>query len=261
MEEDGFKLVQRNKRPGRRRGKHFLERYNGLDDFAQSSTIMAIGTIRIDTAEELQEQMGKCRTELPGYLEQVRKSMEKCLAGKAKESLEFTEIVCFGLGNFTQSPIALYQLALLVEMKDELAYSKRIVLYDPCFSDFEVKALLSLGFHLLGENTECHYPTVTGGGRTLFYMPHMYSNHYSNTLQSNWHQLERIVLYGNSFELIMSLNDTAFEQGDAEYLLNLKNGQSDYQVEEQHVRNDFTLTDVFNNLSIHTFTKKKLKKI
>lgn len=250
MEEDGFKLVKRKKKPGQRRGKNFLERYNGLADFAQSSTI-AIGTIRIDNDEELREQMHKCRIELYAYLRQVRKSVEKCFGEKQNEP-SFTEIVCFGLGNFTKSPIALYQLALLVEMKDELKYSNRIVVYDPCFNHFEMKALISFGFHLLEENTECHYPVT---GRTLFFMPHMYSAHYNNTIQSNWHQLELILMYSNSLKIMLSLHYSELDK-EAEYLIKLKNDQCDYQIEEEPV-NEFTLGDVFNNLSIHTFTKKK----
>lgn len=263
MEEDGFKLVRHRKKPGRRKGRKFLERI--VDSAKWNRRDKAIydlnESIRIDTTEELQEQIEKCRIELRGgYLEMVRQSIESCL----EEDLQtppFTEIVCYGLGNFTLCCIALYQLALLVAMKDELRFSDRVVIYDPCFTDLELKALPSFGFHLLQENTECHYPVTSG--RTLFFMPHMYREHYNNVLKSNWHQLELIRLYCNSFEAMMRPESVLklradSRDGDYEYLFKLADGHhTDYQMKEQRVRNEFHDSNVFNDLAILTFTKKK----
>lgn len=263
MEEDGFKLVNRRKKPGQRKGRHFLER--NVDTFKRGRRknkptcdgSYGLETIRIDSAEELQEQIEKCRIELRvgGYLERVRQSIEQCF--EAEQPPAFTEIVCYGLGSFTHHVVPLYQLALLVALKEELRYSDRIVIYDPCFTDFELKILPSFGFHVLEENTECQYPVT---GRTLFFMLHMYRNHYNNVLKSNWHQLELVALYSNSFEDMMRsdhLSSEYREDPDWEYLFKLADGQSEYQVEEQRVRNEFPSNEnVFNNLSILTFTKK-----
>lgn len=250
MEDDGFKLISR----GKRRGKRFLERSSCLSDLSALNCTINIGSIRIDTFEELQQQLDKCLDELrqEGYLEQLRQSMSSCL-----ENPLFIEIVCFGLGNFTRDISALYQMTLLKAMKLEFKYCDNLIVYDPVFTDFEKEALGLLGCNLLYKNTECRYPVNRQSTRpTLFFMPHMYPLHYNNIVHSNWNHLYQAVLYCNSFECITSTVIENQNHSEVEYLIKLKSGRSCYQVIECKVHNEFRLRDVFNNLSIHAFNGK-----
>lgn len=137
-------------------------------------------------------------------------------------------IVSYGLGRFSDSWIALYQLALLRLVAEHLHVPPaRVALADPQFSPAE-RAFLSekLSFQASDANDDCRHaiPLLpmpvpadelnagAGAGAvcscTLFYMPHCGKPMYNNVLFANWSpgRLSRVVLFGNS---LTSVRDRA----------------------------------------------------
>ena len=114
-------------------------------------------------------------------------------------------IVSYGLGRFSDSWIALYQLALLRLIAEHLHVPpSRVSLTDPQFSPSELTFLNDqLSFHASNGNDDCRHavsaePTHTSC--TLFFMPHCGKPMYNNVLLANWSpaRLSRVVLFGNS---------------------------------------------------------------
>ena len=292
MEDDGFTMVKRknNKKNNNisKKGKQFLRRHhhNCLDDLLALKNTINIGSIRIDSLNFLLEQIEKCCIDLQHYhyIEEVKCSMAKCFSSStsfhftsssSSNSLQFHEIVCFGLGNFTSSIASLYQLALLVTMRTELNYCQKVIVYDPCFTQFEIESLQcpEIGFVVLDKNTDCRYEindqdknhdqnnTLSSSLSTLIFMPHMYAIHYNNLVESNWQKLNRVILFGNSFQHLLSTAIT--NESNSDEHLNIKHSEFEYldklskkqcyQILEYLVPNRFTFNDIFNNLSIHRF--------
>jgi hypothetical protein len=135
-------------------------------------------------------------------------------------SLKFTQIVCFGLGSLSNynSQIQLSYLLLI----SEFYKCSLISAYDPIASNAEIEFLYQLGVNT-EYCTNC-FKTVTEP--TLFYMIHCETWMYANVIQANKHQMESIIVIGNSFK------DLGFDVGN-----------------EVKFPNDL----IFNNTSINTF--------
>lgn len=238
MESDGFKLVSRKRKS---KSNRFLRRYDIRD--IGSRTALQLGNISIGSEEVLLEQVKKCQTELTEqYLDIFRQTMANVVRlqnGTPPSPVSvpyFDRIVCYGLGSFTTDITSLYQLALLLLLRDQ--YTKQMMIYDPCFDDLERDILRSFQFELMNNNNNCYCKIIkTGSLPILFYMPHMYDEHYVNVLESNQDQLEDLIIYGNSFESRLNIENYR------KYLIEL------------NVNNQFHLKDVFNDQSIHAFKK------
>ncbi|KAI2811643.1 hypothetical protein BLOT_002821 [Blomia tropicalis] len=242
------------------KGKKFLYRNNDeLENLSSFKYTYAniYGSININTLEDLSEQVKKCYKELMdepylGHLKQTMFNIFKdCF--EMKDQQRFNKIVCFGLGNFTESISSLYQLVLLLLMRQELNYCSDIEIYDPCFTHLELKSLKASILNLipLDCNTQCRYPLNDDtNGQTLFFMPHMYANSFNNLVESNWNHLNKVTIYSNSFQHLFDFVNLEKH----EYLTKLKNKQH-YNVLEFEVPNEFHFRDIFNSLSIHVFTK------
>ncbi|KAK3540550.1 hypothetical protein QTP70_034304 [Hemibagrus guttatus] len=126
-----------------------------------------------------------------------------CLVDTVDKTVEgtdgFMECVCYGLGNFSSSVSARYQLAMLLLLLDALQIAVGCCsLYDPVFTVSECETLRELGFTVLSENEEgkraVHRPT-------LFYLMHCGKALYNNLLWKNWSPqiLPKVIVLGNSF--------------------------------------------------------------
>ena len=114
-------------------------------------------------------------------------------------------IVSYGVGRFSDSWIALYQLALLRLIAEHLHVPpSRISLTDPQFSPSELTFLRDqLSFHASNGNDDCRHAISTEppyNACTLFFMPHCGKPMYHNLLLANWSpsRLSRVALFGNS---------------------------------------------------------------
>ncbi|XP_045165805.2 SRR1-like protein isoform X2 [Mercenaria mercenaria] len=167
------------------------------------------------------------------------------------------ELVCYGLGNFAESYIARYQLALLLALREELQIGGGdCEIYDPQFTPEESSLLLELNFQVLQNNQEgkreCSPDTVT-----IFYMPHCGKALYNNLLWRNWGcQLENVVIIGNSFTHMIDSTPTRILERTANYVIKIQpfTQETPLQVPAQY-------EDVFNNTSIHTFSCRDLENI
>lgn len=238
MENDGFKLVKRRKQ------KRLTVKSTDINYF---KTALQLGNIQITNKECLVKQIEVCVSQLKlKYISIFQSTMVDVLSRLHNSPniipSYFKEIVCFGLGNFTEDRCSLYQLALLMYLRDELKYPSNIVIYDPCFNKLE-KEILRLEpfkFKLLEQNTECNYQVQSEKTPTLFYMPHMYIQHYHNVLKSNCDRLTDIVIFGNSFT-------DNHEKNKIEIYTK--------ELIESQVENEFELYDIFYGQSIHAFKK------
>ncbi len=110
------------------------------------------------------------------------------------------EIICLGLGNFSDCPHSRRQLALLTRLQTLCA---SVTAYDPAFTGFERQFLRHLGISVLSVNKEGRIKASEG--RTVFYLPHCPKQLTDNVLRANWNRdaLSRVVLIGNSFSAIV----------------------------------------------------------
>ncbi|KAL4226485.1 hypothetical protein ACF0H5_014468 [Mactra antiquata] len=160
------------------------------------------------------------------------------------------EIVCYGLGNFIESYIARYQLALLVALRENLKESTCIDcdIYDPVFTEEECQILDELEFNVLKQNQEAKH-RIKDNAVTLFYMPHCGKALYNNVLWSNWGlQLRNAVIIGNSFSRMIECTPSRILEKTAMYIIKIE--QYTEEVSWQ-VPDDYQ--DIFNDTSIHTF--------
>ncbi|KAG7201019.1 hypothetical protein KM043_003371 [Ampulex compressa] len=115
-----------------------------------------------------------------------------------------SEIVCYGLGQFSCRRASKYQLALLVLLKTQ--YGCPVHVYDPSFLTKEVEVLRGMGFEIIGKNEEGK--RIIGDGTTLMYMPHCPTQLTNNFLYANWgKQLSHCVIMANSFSYQEVFND------------------------------------------------------
>ncbi|XP_076759623.1 SRR1-like protein isoform X2 [Xylocopa sonorina] len=63
-----------------------------------------------------------------------------------------SDILCYGLGNFSNRKSSKYQLALLLSLKKH--YGSQVYLYDPVFSSREIELLKGLGCNIIEVNEE-----------------------------------------------------------------------------------------------------------
>lgn len=113
------------------------------------------------------------------------------------------EIVAYGLGSFTTSSNARYQLACILlydqhkqKENDDLDLNLNLnkYIYDPIMSKEDECIACHFGFQLLKENDQGKRKVYKN---TLFYMPHCGRQLYCNVLCSNWMQLQYITIFGN----------------------------------------------------------------
>ncbi|EIM90416.1 SRR1-domain-containing protein [Stereum hirsutum FP-91666 SS1] len=140
----------------------------------------------------------RCAEELKSgsWLDQCHRLMTGALT---EGSSHFSRVLCLGLGCPTSSKEARAQLALLLEIcqRNSLDLS-RIFVYDPVFTDEDVKFLNGLQISVLSENKHGRYSIETP---TLLFMPHCDKKLYERLLRENWtpERLSNLFMICNNF--------------------------------------------------------------
>ena len=112
--------------------------------------------------------------------------------GPHVSSNRISKVICLGLGKFTSSKQAEYQLVFLkclVKVLDLKQSLDSVSIFDPVHSDSEVNILTDLGFqcHPKSNNLEGKYHLEDQSGKeTLFYLPHCPKQLTNNILWANW---------------------------------------------------------------------------
>ncbi|KAK2840970.1 hypothetical protein Q7C36_012549 [Tachysurus vachellii] len=177
-----------------------------------------------------------------------------------KETVEgtdcFMECVCYGLGNFSSSVSARYQLAMLLLLLDALQIAVvQCSLYDPVFTVSECETLRELGFNVLSENEEgkraVRHPT-------LFYLMHCGKALYNNLLWKNWSPqiLPKVIIIGNSFLGIQERMLQRELDRDYSFLSDVTD-----VCEETSLPCSQRFLDVFNDTAVIRFPPHKLHKL
>lgn len=169
-------------------------------------------------------------------------------------SNSISEIVCYGLGHFSQYRSPRCQLALLLCLK--MRYDVRVYIYDPIFYPVELQVLRALGLEIIETNEEGKRVTQDKA-TTLVYMPHCSKQLTNNFLYANWgDKLSNCILLTNSFTEIIDNCLHKNIMDTAGYILRIRPYVTEIQLE-----NSFMYEEVFNDLNIHIFTKQELLKV
>lgn len=175
----------------------------------------------------------------------------KSLIGESLEILQLSsikEIVCYGLGSFSECNNAMYQYGLLLELKDFL--SCEVLLYDPIFKEVEKNILVDAGCCLIEENEQGKRKIVR---TTLFYLPHCPNELLNNIISINLDvNLSKCIILSNSISEIYNNKTNKQLQETLPFVL-----KAAPFVTEMAIQNTFKYLDVFNDISVHIFLKDK----
>lgn len=166
-----------------------------------------------------------------------------------------TEIVCFGIGHFTDCSIARHQLGFILSVKEALNI-ETLTFHEPILTSSEVNLLKTLQCQVFDENLEGKVEIKSNN--TLVYAPHCPKQLTNNFLWRNWNPaaLSRMVYIGNSFENLISSTPNRFLEIDASFILKI----SPHTIEVP-LENHFKFTDIFNDTSLHTLAKGDLEQL
>lgn len=190
------------------------------------------------------------------YTKNVIKVLDKeCLTVLKSNSI--SEIICYGLGQFSQTKSAEYQLGFLLCLQKHYNCIP-VYVYDPVFCHEEIRILRYLGLQIIERNEEGK--RVVQNKTTLVFMPHCSYELTNNFLYANWgNGLNNCILLANSFEEVTQGFMTSHLRKymeEVHYLLDI----APY-VTEIKLENSFEYSFVFNTLSIHIFSKENLLKV
>lgn len=240
MENDGFKLVKKGKKNFRNKSH---QRTNQLNS----------GPVEIDDLEEFSRRFQEVTAEIKSseYFRDLKETFET-LFGEEK----FHRLICLGVGNFSDSIQAKFQLGLFVcLLKDVLHIDETatVTIFEPNLTQTEIDfARDYLGYSQTssapGDNLEGRYPATS---KTLVFMPHCSKQLTNNLLEENW-QLERLqnlVIFSNSFDqLCLSQPERILKEQGAGLII-----KANRVCSEVPVNNCFRLSNIFNDLNIHHF--------
>lgn len=183
------------------------------------------------------------------FKEGVQTILQKALDSCGESSI--TEIICYGLGHFTECNISRYQLALLLSVREH--FKGTIYVHDPIFYTSEVNILKELGFCIIEENEEGKRKLCTSG-TTFLYLPHCPKQLVNNFLWKNWGPgLKNGIVFGNSFSSVVE-RQTLSDKRLTNFLAKIQP-----YVQEYPIDNNFKFSDVFNDTSVHVFPEEKLE--
>ena len=119
------------------------------------------------------------------------------------------QVVAYGIGNFsntraTYHSASLWQLALALCIQKNVQIFNKFVIkfdfFDPCTTDDECKFLQErFDVNVMPTNDQGNY-IVDDSVDTIFLMPHCPAQLYENVVWSNYFNLQRFVLIGNSLQ-------------------------------------------------------------
>ena len=181
------------------------------------------------------------------------------LSKSTQNSRDNVELLSYGIGNFTTCPIARYQLSFLIVLREKLQDKcTSCSVYDPMFSKNDLEVLDKIDFSVIAENEEgkrqCSVPTVA-------FMPHCGKALYNNFVWKNLHSgpdctLRNVILIGNSFSRMIERTPKSVLMATGNYIIKM----ADY-TQEVSLPSNTSHSDVFNDLSVHTFPRSKLNDI
>ncbi|XP_054749280.2 uncharacterized protein LOC129254783 [Lytechinus pictus] len=202
------------------------------------------GALFDDTVELTQEgNMDTAGAETHGCLE--INLQEDLTEARVTEDRTVTQVVCYGLGNFSSCVTARFQLALLV-LLNSLISPKSCYLYDPNFTEVEKEILEKLGFSLINKNEEGKRKSSQP---TLFFMPHCGKPLYNNLLWANWSlELSNIIILGNSFNNFSERFTDKLLKEEVPYIHKIIPYHREFPL-----RNIFQYTDIFNDMAFQIF--------
>ena len=233
MEADGFKLVKRKKNASKRNAKYNAEK--------RTTEISGNKNVKIDRDEVKQRiQTAIVDLSVSEYFSEVLKAV------KAAE-VDLDTLYCFGLGHFCESVTAKYQFALLLALKEALGIlNSKTFISDPIFYKDEEDVLSEIyGLNVITENLECFVPCQEP---SLIILPHCPKQLTNNLLFSNWKPslIENILVISNSMTNIsesVRKSHVKFVSAVVEHNI----------LEEKKLSNSFKFSDIFNDLSLHSF--------
>lgn len=177
-------------------------------------------------------------------LNEIKSSLQK----QKKDACQISSIVCYGLGQVSQSRIARYQTGLLMFIQEY--FDVGVEVFDPAFSLLDERVLDLLNFTVVRKNEEGKKSVST---LTLFYMPHCGKELYNNLLWANWdvEALPLCVIIGNSFStIVQNVPSRILKQ----YYNFIERAEMLYK--EYPLKSLVEYDDVFNDISIHVMKKE-----
>lgn len=248
MEDDGFELVthHRKKTKGRKNNSSDKKIRPGCNDPSRPEPIS-------DFKEFTNKFKGVCHeVRESGYFKNLKEQFQEHFGDDS-----FDQLVCLGVGNFSESLQARFQLALFHCMVEDLLHHdlQKVVIFEPIFTNSEVVfAKNCLGYentsNTSSDNLEGKHQ-VTSECKTFVFMPHCSKQLTSNLLGVNWEpdKLEKLVILCNSFDkLCVSQPERLLREQGASLIL-----KAAPVCKEIPLKNCFRLTDVFNDLNLHHF--------
>lgn len=161
------------------------------------------------------------------------------------------DIVCYGIGRIASCPIARYQFAFLLLLREILQIAGQCFIYEPLFSQDEVETVKEFGCSLIQSNEEGKRKV---GQVTLFFMLHCGKPLYNSVLWANWGLgLSNVVILGNRFSSYKERIPSRQLMHEACYIYNILPYTA-----ETPIHNSFCHSDIFNDSSIHWFPRKVL---
>lgn len=209
------------------------------------------------------------------YFQLFSKLFKDALKGRTK----FEQVICYGLGiidlilldclslinfsnlqsinyigNFNKQTISRTQLYFFICLR-KLIKCDDWQIYDPIFNQDEKLILKKLNLKLIEEDEECR--RCVENKFSLFYMPHCCKFMFNNLFWSNWNvkSLKNLNVIGNSLNLMC---EGMLEKDDLKsysYVHSLKKMNF---VNEYPIENIYLNSNLFNDLSFHTFDTTKI---
>jgi len=170
---------------------------------------------------------------------------------------DVTELVCYGLGSPSRSPVARHQLALVALLRDRLPGlgGAAPALYDPVFTRVDRAMLGRLGMRVI-EADEGGARRGAAAGTTLFYLAHCESDLCESLLGANWEEgaLERVCVLGNSFRTYherwtLAGNQAGRRRPERLLWLSETGGVTEVGVSDR----GYPAVSAFNDTAAHTF--------
>lgn len=238
-ENDEFKLVTYNSRR-QRRSKLNVNKPKLKD--VKVDSVYSVDEIvnNVNVAVQKFEESPFCQT----LLNELKKSLGLLNLNSVGD------VICYGLGNFSENICPKYQLAALLSIKS--VYSCNVLIYDPLFTNNEINCLKQLNLQVIESNEEGK--RIVDSHPALVFMPHCSKQLTNNFLYANWSPLIRnCILLGNSWsEIACHTTDASLKQ-TAYFIYKLKS-----YVTEIKIKNNFHYSNTFSGTSFHIFTEEKL---
>lgn len=166
------------------------------------------------------------------------------------------EIVCFGIGHFGDCLISRHQLSFILALQTKFEINN-ISFHEPILSRAEFEILKRLDCNVKLKNLEGKVD-LDSSKLTIIYSPHCPKQLTNNLLWKNWslNTLQNIIYIGNSFGNILSSTPSRYLEADAKFIVKIQPF-----TEEIYIENSYKFSDIFNDTSIHIFSKNKLEKV